>query len=323
MSRQWYDEKEQVKTSAPLFFTLWLVKVMPRHVMGLIIFPVAFFYWMFSPRARKEIKRFQTQLKEYTGGHLPKKESVYRTIYSFSSYLVERISGWLGKIQAEDIFYNDDDIDDFWENLDRGQGCFIIGSHLGNLDLLRSLSTMCRAGVDRKVPVTVIMEIKSVEKFNAMLKKVNPDYELTALDPKDINPETIIDLQEKIKAGEIVVATGDRISAHSANRFIRKKFLGREASFPYGIFLMASLLECPVYFCFGLRDEPVMIDPVNAVYMHKADTEFSGCGRKEREARINQLCEEFVIHLERYCMWFPNQWYNFYDFWSDDGVESK
>ncbi|WP_407396471.1 hypothetical protein [Treponema sp.] len=317
MDRQWFDEKEQVKTSFPLLLTLGLVKVLPLPVVSVIIFPVAFFYYLFSKRARTEIRRFQNQMRTFTGGHLPRKLSTYRTLFSFSLCLVERIAGWIGKIDEEDIFYNDDDIDDYWENLENGQGCLMLASHLGNVDLLRSLSTFSRAGVDKVVPVTVIMEIKSSEKFNKVLKSINPDYELTALDPTDITPETIISLQEKIKNGEIVVLTGDRISAHSTNRFIKTRFLGKEANFPYGVFLIAALLECPTYFCFGLRDEAVMLRPVNAVYMHRSDIDFTDCKRSERDERIKRLCENYVMMLEKYCMWFPNQWYNFFDFWSE------
>ena len=130
-----------------------------------------------------------------------------------------------------------------------------------------------------------IMEIKSAEKFNAVMKTVNPNYELTAIDPMDIGPDTILQLQKKISRGEIIVATGDRVSAHSKNRFITTKFLGKEANFPYGVFLMASLLECPIYYCFGLRDYPIMVRPVNSVYMEKSFVEFKNCGKKMREEK--------------------------------------
>ena len=104
MDKQWYKEKEQVHTSAPILLTLWLVKVLPLPVVCGIIFPVAFFYYLFSSRARREIRRFQNQMMTFTGGHVPHRISIYRTIFSFSLCLVERIAGWIGKIDEEDIF---------------------------------------------------------------------------------------------------------------------------------------------------------------------------------------------------------------------------
>ena len=60
-----------------------------------------------------------------------------------------------------------------------------------------------------------------------------------------------------------------------------------------------------------------MIRPVNAVYMHRSDIDFTDCRRSERDERVTQLCESYVMTLEKYCMWFPNQWYNFFDFWKE------
>lgn len=321
MSKQWYEQKEAVKTSIPVKITYLMVKILPLPVVCLIIFPVSFFYYLFSSRARKEVERFQKQMQEFTGGHVPAKKSVYKTFYSFSLYLVERIAGWMGKIQPEDIFFNDDDIEDFWKNLDEGKGVMLLGSHIGNMDLLRSICSVSETGLDRKIPVTAIIETSSSEKFSEMMKSINDDYDFSVIDSKDIGPDTIVILQEKISRGEIVVCFADRVSAHSANRFIRTKFLGREANFPYGVFLMAALLECPVYFCYGLRDSPVMLRPVNAVYMERSGIDFCGCDRKEREEKIRKLCEEYVLHLEKYGMWFYNQWYNFYDFWNLGNAE--
>lgn len=318
MSRHWSEEKEQVRTSFPILLMLKLIQTLPSWIVNLIAFPVAVFYFAFSRRARIHILHFQNQLKKFTLNAVPEKISIYRTILSFSICLVERISGWLGKIKEGSILFSDDDIEDYWSNLKAGKGAFLIGSHLGNIDLLRSLATYSRAGLKKEIPVTAIMEIKSSEKFNATLKKVNPNYELTAIDPKNIGPETVPVLQEKIQRGEIIVVTGDRTSISARNRFIRNSFLGKEAEFPYGVFLIASLLQIQeLYFVFALREKTAMLNPKNRVHIHKAKTVLQNCGgRAEREVKIRALCSEFVQLLEKYCKEKPYQWYNFFDFWA-------
>ena len=79
MSKQWFNEKEQVKTKVPLLISLWLVKVFPLPVVCVIVFPISFFYFLFSRRARVEIRRFQNQMKTFTGGHIPHNPSIYKT----------------------------------------------------------------------------------------------------------------------------------------------------------------------------------------------------------------------------------------------------
>ena len=312
----WFEEKEEVKTSAPILLTLRLVQLLPICIVNVIVFAVTFFFCVFSKRARNSALQFQRQLKQYTGGKIPKRISAYKTILSFGLCVVERISGWLGKVKASDVSYCDDDIEDFWQNLSAGRGAVLIGSHLGNIDLLRSLSTFSRAGVAKEIPVTVIMEIGSVENFNQTLKKINPKYELTALDPKDVGPDAIAQLQEKIQHGEIVVVTGDRTSSRNQERFLKIPFLGREAKFPYGIFLITALLEThQIYFVFALRNKTVMLNPKNRVYMQKSHVVFTDCPRSEREGKIKELAGEFVGLLEKFAVQFPHQWYNFFDFW--------
>ncbi len=319
MAKHWFEEEEQVKTNRPILFTLWLLKKLPNFLVNMIVIPVSFFFFLFSSLARRSVLDFQRRLRLYTNGESPKRISVYLSVLSFSLCVVERLAGWLGKIKESDILYNDDDINDYWQNLLNGKGAILIGSHLGNFDLLRSLSTFSRAGIKKEIPVTVLMEINSSEKFNQTLKKVNPKYELTALDPKDINIETVSLLQEKIQNGEIIAMTGDRTSSHSSrkSRYLRLPFLGSPVDFPYGIFLIAALLSsAPVYFVFGLREKTVMLKPKNRVYMKKSNIVFSDCRREERDKKVCELGKEFVDLLEKFCTKFPYQWYNFFDFWS-------
>ncbi len=308
MSSHWSENKEVVKTNFFIYVTLRLIQILPMFVVNFIALFVAFFFYAGCGKVRAEIFRFQENA-------IGKRKSVYRTILSFSLCLVERMSGWLGKIKEKSILFNDDDVKEYLENLRNGKGAFIIGSHLGNMDLLRSLSTFARLGIENEIPVTVIMEINSSEKFNAALKKINPKYSLTALDPASINPETIFLLQEKIEHGEIVVITGDRTSVRAQNRVVEKDFFGKKAKFPYGVFLLASLLESPTYFLFGLRTKSFSFFPKYSVHLHKSEIDFCNCSRKVRNERMEMLLEKYISLLEFYSKKFPYQWYNFFNFW--------
>lgn len=323
-SSHWSNQEESVKTNRPILLMLFLIKIFPNWIVNALVYPISFFFYLGASRARKEIRRFQKNLRDYTNGQFPKKLSEYKPIFSFSLCLVERIEGWVGKINEKNLIFQNDDFEEYKRLLvEEKKGVFVFGSHLGNLDLLRSLSTVCRVGVDTQIPVTVIMEIKTSENFSNTLKKINPDYEFTAIDPKDIGPETVIELQEKLSRGEVVVVTGDRTSAHSRNRFIRKDFLGKKANFPYGVFLLAALVHAPVFYIFGARKNLNALCPKNNVHVEKSEIEFSEeDDRKTRNKKMEDLCQEFVSKLEKFACMYPYQWYNFFDFW-DDGLEDK
>ena len=54
-------------------------------------------------------------------------------------------------------------------------------------------------------------------------------------------------LHDKIEQGELVIMAADRIPIGNSNRVSKAPFLGKEALFPQGPFILAGLLRCPVF----------------------------------------------------------------------------
>jgi Predicted acyltransferase len=317
----WSDSQEVVSTNRPLKFTLLLIKFLPAFLVHLIVFPVSFFFYLGAKSARKHVENFQKQMQLYTNGETPKKINSYLTILSFALSVVEKMEGWLGKTKYKNLIKHDDDLQDLISLLESGKGAYLIGSHLGNIELMRSLSSFCETGVSKKISVTTIMSMKVTSQFNNTLKEINPEVVTNVIDPDSIGPETIFALQNEVENGGLVVITGDRTSAHNGKRFIEREFLGRTAEFPYGVFLIASLLKAPVFFVFGIRTKSAALFPKNNMFVEKAKTDFN-CSRAETKKRIEKLCGEYVTTLEKYCIKYPNQWYNFFDFWQKNGGEN-
>ncbi len=312
-ARHWADEKETVSSARPIQFLLFLLSKLPQAVVLALAFPVSLFYLLTSRRARRETRRYQKQLRSFSGGTAPRIISPYRQILSFSLCIVEKLEGWLGKMQYDNLIFGGD-IEELRALLESGTGAVLIGSHLGNMELLRSLSSFGRTGVSRNIPVTAIMESNATAQFNKALDEINPNAGFNLIDPADIGPDTIGTLTEQLERGGLVVFAADRTSARARTRCIREPFLGKAADFPYGVFLLTALLNAPTFFVFGLRTKTAALFPRYHMLVERAETAFSG-KRSERDAKIRALCREFIGKLEKYCVRFPYQWYNFYDFW--------
>lgn len=310
----WADEKEVISSNRPLLFLFSLMQHFPKSFVFVLIYPIAFFYYIFSKRGRDECKLYQSRLKEYTAGQFPEKISVFKQILSFTLCVMEKMEGWLGNYHYNELVLHNDDLESLQNQLEENKGALLIGSHLGNIELLRSLSSRGENGVKRKVPVTVVMELKATEQFNRTLQQINPNVGYQVIDPGTISLDTMLQMQEEIEKGGLVVITGDRTSARARSRILRKKFLGKEADFPYGVFVLAALLKVPTYFVFGLRTKIATINPKYNIFVEKSKIDFN-CARADRDKRINELCDEFIGKLEKYCIKFPYQWYNFYNFW--------
>ena len=311
----WADEKEAIKTNRPLKLVLLLLKLLPAWLARSAIYPVSFFYYLFSSRARNESYRFQKQLYDYTKGESPKKIRAYRQILSFALCIMEKMQGWLGQIKYKSVEIQNDDISLLLNQLKEKKGAMLIASHHGNMELMRSLSGYCSELVGFDVPIVVIMELGTSEQFVKTLNEINCESAQNIINAADVGPDTICYLMEEIEKGALVIIAGDRTSAHSRDKVIVQDFLGKPAPFPYGAFLIPFLLKCPVYYMFGLRSKTSVFNPKQRLYLEKSLIE-TDCSRAEREEKIKALCGEFGSKLEKYSIMYPYQWYNFYNFWN-------
>jgi predicted LPLAT superfamily acyltransferase len=139
---------------------------------------------------------------------------------------------------------------------------------------------------------------------------------------KNIGADTIIVLKERIASGELVVVAGDRTPARNSGGISEVSFLGELAYFPQGAFILASLMDAPLFFMFGLREDDRDFDSPYGFYVYRACTDVSGT-RRERRVKIPALIEEFATRLESLCVAHPLQWYNFYDFWREKSAETR
>ena len=172
----WADEKEVIKSNKPLLLLFLLMKHFPNFIVYILIFPIAFFYFVCSKRARTECILYQKNLKSYTKGCSPKRISAFKQILSFSLCVMEKMEGWLGNIKYDKIICHDDDLNELKSRLENKKGALLIGSHLGNIELLRSLSSFGEHGVSHAIPVTTIMEFLIV--FIMYNTIENPDIKM-------------------------------------------------------------------------------------------------------------------------------------------------
>jgi len=339
-SQHWSKQKEKAAGYWHVKLLLVLFRLFPVIILRVIAFPVGFFYFIFSKKARAESARFLQKAAPFVTQQDTAKKCLsrfgpLRHIVSFSLALVEKLQAWGGKFQFKNIHFQNDDVDELINELENGKGVFLITSHIGNIELLRGLASLNRTGVSRRTPVTAVIDMKVSENFTRMMKELNPQSSFDIINAGEIGPYTAALLEDKLAAGEMVTIAGDRTAAGSpggagsvansvansganghGNNFLIP-FLGEEAPFPQGIFYLAALMKAPVYFVFALRRGDLSILPEYDMYVHKNSISLE-CSRKERLNQSSLLARSFASFLEGYCKQNPFQWYNFYNFWSKE-----
>lgn len=305
--KHWSEQKEQGHRWQ-MSLILSLVRVLPGILVRIVAIPVGFFYWMVSKKQRHAVGEYLSRV--YPGKH----PCTIKVFIAFAITIIEKVESWAGKIRYGKIRFQHDDINAIKLALEQKQGALLICSHLGNMELLRAIADCDQIGVSRKVPIISIVDFAITSGFNQMLKEMNSSSMLHLISADDVGPDTIIQLQENVAAGGIVVIAGDRSPAGNPARCFDIDFLGAEAQFPQGPFVIASLLNVPTYYVFAMRQGALSVRANYNMHIHRASVDFD-CGRAVRQSRIRDLAGEFVSYMEKYCLKYPYQWYNFYEFW--------
>ncbi|CAH0991516.1 hypothetical protein SIN8267_01622 [Sinobacterium norvegicum] len=288
-------------------FMLGLYNILGRRAFSLMLKPVMGYYYLSAKQARLASTQYIKQLQSFDPGQ--GKLSSFQHFLSFGECMLDKLSAWSGGVTIDDVDILTPAVrNEILAHRERQQGLLLLGSHLGNIELCRALSDGYQG-----ITVNAVVFTEHAESFNRVMAQINPDSSVNLLPVSNIGPETIIMLKQKIDAGEWVVIVGDRTSTTNEQRVVWQSFLGRPAPFAQGPFILASLLACPVYLIFGLKN--------NKRYQLSFEA-FANpliLPRKERQQALATAVERYADRLENYCRQAPLQWFNFFDFWNLSG----
>ncbi len=300
---------------------LAIYTLLGRSVFNLILRGVMRYYHLTGKRARNASEQYLFQLKAYAEQQnieLPAELTSYNHLLSFGHTMLDKLAAWKGDFSADNLTIHGQD--QFESMVANKQGVLILGSHLGNIELCRALGRR-----HSNIKINALVFTEHAERFNSVMKAVNPQSDLNLIQVTSMGPDTAILLQQKLEQGEWIVIVGDRTSTSKESRSVWAEFLGKEAPFPQGPFMLASVLKAPVFLLFGLRDDSQSKPHFNVYFEHFSDK--IELPRKTREQSLQQVVQKYANRLEHYTLKAPLQWYNFFNFWTlskhHDEKESK
>ncbi|MES2048368.1 MAG: acyltransferase [Pseudomonadota bacterium] len=292
---------------------LWIFRVFGRLPFRLVLYPVLFWYVVTRKAPRQAsldfLHRVNSSVAPETGlkiqGRMQVRTGVLGVLMHFASFaetMLDKMLLWSGQFKLASIdFFGREQLD---KCVAEKRGAILVCSHLGNLELTRVLSKG-REGIK----ITVLAHTKHAQAFSKMLEELDPDSQLNMLAVTEITPATAMLLNDKIAQGEFIVITGDRIPVAANPRVAISDFLGAPAAFPIGPYVLASILQCPIYLLFTTQRNKhyevhfeLMSDSIRLP-------------RKGRDQVLAGLVAQYAARLEYHCLRAPLQWFNFFDFW--------
>jgi predicted LPLAT superfamily acyltransferase len=225
---------------------------------------------------------------------------------AFALCIFDRLVLWFGR--GRPLTFEVNGREHFDRLLSPTCGAIVVGAHLGSFDALRAL-----ADRDGRT-VNVLMYTEHAPRINAVFRALSPDVALRVIQVERDSMATVLQIRACIERGELVAMLGDRVEPAERGRTRAVTLLGGRIEVPEAPYLLAGLLECPLFFMVALRERGPRYRVFAEVLADRV--EFS---RGERDKRIQELAAAYAGRLEHYLLRAPYQWFNFYDVWSEGG----
>ncbi|MFA7819636.1 glycosyltransferase family 2 protein [Aeromonas dhakensis] len=281
-------------------------RLLGRRGFSLLLYPVIGYFWLTGRAQREASRAYLARLEAFAnaqGVALPTEpRSSFRHFLRFGEAALDKLAGWRGDITEQEVELVG--AEHYQTAINSGKGVLLLGSHLGDLELCRALGSRKQG-----LRINALVFTRHAARFNALLKQINPDSHLNLIQVQELGADTAILLKEKLELGEWVVIVGDRTSVTREKRVIWADFLGAPAPFPLGPFVLSSVLGCPVYLMFGLKEQGrfrVHFEPF-------ADGQ--PLPRQGRQQILASRVQAYADRLQHHCLRAPLDWFNFFDFW--------
>lgn len=297
MSAQHWSRIGESTFVAGVWVLFGVYRLFGRWPFRVLLLPVVAWYWATRGVARRSSREYLGRLGDRH------RSSSFMHVFRFADTLLDKLVATSGKLPRMTTQF--DGAETIEAMLASGRGGLFLTAHMGCLEALQAA-----AGLHAGFRINILVHTAHAERFNRILGRLNPSGHVRLLQVTALGPGLALDLAHRVAAGEFLAIAADRVPLQG-DRLVRVPFLGREAPFPAGPYLVASLLQCPVFTltCTRAADG----DGYEARITPFAERVV--LPRSSREAALSGYAARFAGTLEAACRHSPYDWFNFYPFW--------
>jgi predicted LPLAT superfamily acyltransferase len=301
MNNKWQAHRER---STPLAINIirWVALHLGRPSARLLLYPISLYYLFFASKQRRGSQLYLTKIFKRP----PTYWEMAKHIHCFAATILDRIYLITGQFEQLDITFPAQNLPLSYSR--EGKGCILLGSHLGSFEVLRSYAIKkC------PLPIKILMHEGQTPMIMNMLNALNPNVAETII-PMTDGTNSLLKVKEALANGFAVGLLGDRTTGHEHGKTTRCKLLGAEVELPTAPVLIAAALGVPLIVFFGLYQGG------NRYEIHfELLSDKIILSRTNRQQDIHDWTQRYATLLEQYCLKQPYNWFNFYDYWQEDG----
>ena len=276
-----------------LLFLFYFVNVTIGYVFLATTVP---FYMLFSRKGYLSIYHYFRKYFSYR----PLKAFIktYQNHFVFGQCMLDRFAVYAGRKNFFRLTITGED--EFYKLLNDEKGFMIASSHVGNFEISGYLLKQ-----DKKHINALVFGGETKEVMDNRLKYLNLNNVSTI--PVSDDMSHIFTINDAISAGEIVSMPCDRVFGSAKS--VECDFLSGKADFPIGAFVLAVHFNVPIVSIF------VMKESVSNYQVYVKPITLDDSIKAPKREKAEYLAREYVKELENIVGQYPEQWFNFYEFW--------
>lgn len=261
-----------------------------------VLYFVASYYFLFLTKTNRATFYYLHKRQGYP--YFKAKRMLFMSYYTFGQTLIDKTAISAG--MRNRFTYEFDGINVLMGLLEQKKGAVLISAHIGNFEIAEYFFSDIATDFQIHL-VTSDMEHRPIKEY---LESIAVKSTVKFIIIKE-DLSHIYEINNALANNELICFTGDRYM--DGVKYITEPFLGQDANFPAGPFLIASRLKVPVVFVYAMKEKNLHYH----LYAREAEV-------KHRDERA--LLKVYIQSVESMLKKYPLQWFNYFDFW---GVFSK
>jgi len=270
---------------------VFCIKNLGVKVSYVVLYFVATYYFLFLKRTNRVTFYYFHNRMGYP--RLKAKKMVFMSYYTFGQTLIDKTAISAG--MRSRFTYHFDGQEKIQHLLEKKTGGVLISAHIGNFEIAEYFFSELEGAVTINL-VTSDMEHRAIKDY---LESIASKSAIKFIIIQD-DLSHIYQINAALAANELICLTGDRYL--EGVKYLTAPFLGQEANFPAGPFLIASRLKVPVIFVYVMKEKNL--------HYHLYAREATVTHRDEKG-----LLKAYVQSVEAMLKIYPLQWFNYFDFW--------
>ena len=261
-----------------------------------VLWLVTPFYMLFNRKSYKAVYHYFRQ--QWDRPPLKAFYSTYRNHIVFGQCMFDRFAVYAGRIDAFKIqFTGYEHIERLMQNK---SGFIVATAHAGNFEIGGYLSGQMQKSI---LTMTFGGESEVITSNRAQNLNAN---DITALN-NSADMTHVFVLRDALLAGQMVTMMCDRMLGDEKS--IECQFLNGRADFPQGVFALAANVDVPVVATFVAKEKK------SVYHSYITPLEVDNIEKMSRQEKISAYTQKYVAALETVLRKYPEQWFNFYEFW--------